>query len=57
MKQKLPEIYRNRSQLLKVSLEKGLSAATLNKMVEPMRGKTEEEKEALAAELIKKLEA
>ena len=56
MKQKLPEKYINRSKLLKLSLDKGLSAATLLQMVTPMQGKTEGEKEAMAMELVKELE-
>ena len=55
MKQKLPEKYKFRSQLLKVSLEYGLSATTLDRMVKPMRGKTEEEKEQMAKELIESI--
>ena len=56
MKQKLPEIYKNRSKLLRLSLDLGLSASEIHRLVHPMDGKSEEEKEAIAAELIKKLE-
>lgn len=55
MKQKLPEIYRNRALLLRRCLDLGLSASELDRMATPMEGKTEEEKEKIAAELIKKL--
>ena len=52
MKQKLPEMYKNRARLLKLSLENNLSAAALNQMVAPMEGKSEEEKERMAEEMI-----
>ena len=55
MKQPLPEIYKNRSKLLRLSLDKGLSASELNQLVDSMDGKSEEEKESIAAELILKL--
>ena len=55
MKQKLPEKYKHRSQLLKVSLDKGLSASEIHQLIHPMDGKPEEEKEAIAAELLKNL--
>ena len=57
MPQKLPQIYEKRAQLLRLSLDIGLSAAELNQLVTPMEGKTEEEKEAIAAELFEKLNA
>ena len=55
MKQKLPEIYKNRAHLLRLCLDLGLSAAEINQLVTPMEGKTEEEKEAIAANLIRLL--
>ena len=57
MKQELPEIYKNRSKLLRLSLDLGLSASEIHRLVHPMDGKSEEEKEAIAAELILQLEA
>ena len=52
MKQEVPEMYKNRARLLKLSLENNLSAAALNQMVAPMEGKSEEEKERMAEEMI-----
>ena len=43
-----------RSILLKLLTEKGYSTDTKLKIIEPMRGKTDEEKERMAAHLILK---
>ena len=43
-----------RSILLRLLLEKGFSAKQALKIIEPMRGKTDEEKERMAAHLILK---
>ena len=41
-----------RSTLLKLCLEKGISLDTQLKIIEPMRGKTDAEKEKIAEQLI-----
>lgn len=56
MKQEVPEMYKNRYMLLKISTDMGLPSSILRQYTAPMRGKTEEEKEAIAAEAVKKLE-
>ena len=56
MKQEVPAMYKNRNKLLKISTDLGLPSNILRQYTAPMRGKSEEEKEAIAAELIKKLE-
>ena len=53
--EKLPEIYRMRAKLLRTSLVLGIPAATFDQLVAPMRGKSEEEKEAIAAEILSKI--
>lgn len=55
MKQKLPEIYKNRAHLLKLSLDLDLSDTEFLKLVTPMEGKSEEEKEKMAQEIINML--
>ncbi len=45
----------NRSIFLKRCTEMGLSPSQIAGMIEPMRGKTNSEKEALAAQLIEQL--
>ena len=52
---KLPTIYENRAKLLRLSLDMKMSAAELNKLVTPMEGKTEEEKEEIAKQLFQEL--
>ena len=44
-----------RAKLLRTSLDLGISAAVLNQLVTPMHGKSEEEKEAIAAEILSKI--
>ena len=56
MKQKIPEMYKYRNKLLKISNDMGLQSSLLKQYTDPMRGKTEEEKEAIAADLIRLLE-
>ncbi len=51
------ELLDNRSLLLKRSMERGLSPIQVAKMVKPMRGKTNAEKEAIAEKLIERLES
>ena len=53
---RIPPIFLNRNKLLKLANDKGISAAKLNELVEPMSGKSEEEKEAIAIQIIRKLE-
>ncbi|MBR4578520.1 MAG: hypothetical protein IKO22_02775 [Oscillospiraceae bacterium] len=48
-------ILSKRGELLKLCSEKGLSPSQIVGIVEPMRGKTNSEKEALAAQLIEQL--
>ena len=43
---------RMRTELLKTCLEKGMSCSMIADLTNPLRGKTEEEKEKLAAELL-----
>ena len=45
-----------RNELLKLSMEKGISLSTLEEMVLPMEGKPDEEKERIAEELLKQLQ-
>ena len=54
--QKLPEIYKNRSRLLRKCLDLGLQASTILELVQPMEGKTEEEKESIAANIIEEID-
>ena len=54
--QPLPEIYKNRSLLLRRVLEIGLSPSTYRQYTRQMVGKTEEEKEQMALEAIKDIE-
>lgn len=51
----LPEPRNMRSMLLKVSMDMELSSRELYEMTLPMRGKSEEEREAIAAELVQRL--
>jgi hypothetical protein len=44
-----------RCELSVLSMEKGYSASELLKLIKPMEGKSEEEKEAIAGELIEKM--
>ena len=53
--EKLPAIYEKRAKLLRLSLDMKMSAAELNKLVTPMEGKTEEEKEEIAKQLFQEL--
>ena len=46
-----------RCELLKICLEKGMSNSMISKIVEPMRGKTEEEKEQIAEKALKELQS
>ena len=50
--QRVPEIYKNRNKLLKISTDLGLPSSILRQYTAPMRGKTEEEKERMAKEAI-----
>ncbi len=43
----------NRDKLLKTLIGQGTSNDTLSKIVAPMRGKTQEEKERIAAKIMK----
>ena len=54
--QKLPEIYKNRSRLLRKLLDLGLPVPTMREIIAPMVGKTEEEKEIIAANLIEEID-
>lgn len=56
MKQEVPEMYKNRYKLLKISTDLGLPSSILRKYTAPMRGKSEEEKELIAKEAIKAIE-
>lgn len=47
---------KNRSLLLKKCTELGMSNAMILNLVEPMEGKTDEEKEQIAADLLEELE-
>ena len=53
----LPDIYKNRAALLRLSLDMGLSAAEINELVTPMSGKSEEEKENMAQSIICRLKS
>ena len=44
-----------RAKLLRTSLDLGIPVATLDQLVAPMRGKSEEEKEAIAAEILRQI--
>ena len=52
MKQEVPEMYKNRNKLLKISTDLGLPSSILRQYTAPMRGKSEEEKERMAEEMI-----
>ena len=54
--EKLPAIYENRAKLLRLSLDMKISAVELNELVTPMNGKSEEEKEEIAKQLIRDLQ-
>ena len=56
MTQRIPETHKHRYKLLKISTDLGLPASTLLRYTDPMRGKTEEEKELIALEAIKDIE-
>ena len=43
-----------RNKLLRTCLDKGMSASTVLQLVKPMAGKSNEEKERIAAEILKK---
>ena len=45
-----------RNALLRLCMDKGMSANTVARMVEPMAGKTNEEKERIAEMLTKQIE-
>ena len=49
------ERYKNRNCLLKLCLEHGISNSIISKLVEPMRGKSDKEKEIIAAQIIKEI--
>ena len=46
----------NRNALLRMCMEKGMSPSTVLQLTEPMAGKSNAEKEQIAAEILKKLE-
>ena len=46
-----------RCMLLQAGLDLGIKNSEMLKLLEPMRGKSDEEKEIIAAELLKKLKA
>lgn len=52
---RVPEIYQNRRRLLRVAVDKKIPAADLHQLVMPMTGKTEEEKEEIAAQILQQL--
>lgn len=47
----------NRKKLLSICLDQGLSQSAILHITEPMTGKTHEEREQIAAELLLKVEA
>lgn len=51
----LPEPKDNRTLLLKIALEMDLPMGQIAEMTAPMRGKTDEEKEQIAEEIITRL--
>jgi len=53
MQEKFSPNFQMRGTLLKLCTEKGMSNNMILKIVEPMRGKTEEEKEKIASQIIK----
>ena len=55
--EKLPAIYENRAKLLRLSLDIKMSAAEFNELVTPMEGKSEEEKEEIAKQLLQELQS
>ena len=54
---RIPPIFLNRSKLLKLANDTGISAAKLNELLELMNGKSDEEKEKIAMQIICKLES
>ena len=56
MKKGLQPNTENRHKLLRLCKEKNMSAATVRQLVEPMRGKTDEEKEHIAKQLLQSIE-
>lgn len=57
MKQGLPAERTNRQRLLKACLDRGLSQSTILHITEPMEGKSHDERERIAAELLPRVEA
>ena len=57
MTQELPAERTNRQHLLKACLDRGLSQSTILRITEPMEGKSHEERERIAAELLPRVEA
>lgn len=53
MREVLSEKYEKRNRLLKLCMEKGMSNSMISELVEPMKGKTDEEKEVIAAQILK----
>jgi hypothetical protein len=47
----------NRCELMKICLEKDYLSSKMRRITEPMEGKSEEEKEQIAAELLEKVRA
>ena len=47
--------YQKRNQLLKFCLEKGMSNDMIMNLVAPMRGKTDEEKEIMAEQILNRI--
>lgn len=52
MKKGLQPNTKDRYKLSKYCREKGMSASTFRQLIEPMRGKTDEEKEKIAENLL-----
>jgi hypothetical protein len=55
VRKKLPEPGNMRSMLLKVAMDMEMSSKELYELTLPMRGKAEEEREAMAAEIVERL--
>lgn len=54
--EQIPAIYQNRNRLLKIANDLQIPSSVLYQLTKSMRGKTEEEKEEIAKQLIRDLQ-
>ena len=53
MQEEFSPDFKMRGKLLKLCMDRGMSLSTISKIVQPMKGKTDEEKEVIAAQILK----